>query len=159
MIRTIAFACVLCCIAGCYERRGDSTLFHTYVNADSELWGRVNDGEPRRLLREAQAYRPVVSPDGDWLAVEVAQMSNLTVVRLFKRDGDTLVAVDSDVNNRAWRWALSGSGVQLNELSHTRTQVAGWGNEGQKLLLVLSATLPGGRPFETDITLPLDEEL
>ena len=158
VMRTAAFALILCCIGGCCEQQRDTTLIHTSVNAAGEFWATVNDGESRRLLQEAQAYRPVLSPDGDWLAVEVRLMSDLSVVRLFQRVGETLVATDPDITTRAWHWALAGTDVQLGELSHARTLVAGWDSDAQTLLLVLSATLPDDEPFETVITLPLDQE-
>ena len=159
MIRTAALALVLCCVAGCCERHSDTTLVHTRVNAADELWGRVNDGEPRRLLHGAQAYRPLLSPDGDWLAVEVRQMSNLTVVRLFRRDGETLVATDTDITARAWQWAVADTSITLGEMSGARTLVSGWDRDAQTLSLALSATISGSdQPFETVITIPLAEE-
>ena len=159
MIRTAALALVLCCVAGCCEPPGDATLVHTRVNAADELWGSVNDGEPRRLLHGAQAYRPLLSPDGDWLAVEVRQMSDLTVVRLFRRDGDTLMAADTDITARAWQWALADTNITLGELSGARTLVSGWDRDAQTLLLALSATISSSdQPFETVITFPLAEE-
>lgn len=159
MIRTAALALVLCCVAGCCEPHSDAMLVHTRVNGADELWGRVNDGESRRLLHGAQAYRPLLSPDGDWLAVEVRQMSDLTVVRLFRRDGETLVATDTDITARAWQWAVADTNITLGELSGPRTLVSGWDRDAQTLSLALSATISGSdQPFETVVSFPLERE-
>ena len=119
-------------------------------------WG--YDHEPRRLLYGAQAYRPLLSPDGNWLAVEVSQMSDLSVVRLFQRQGEILAATDTDITTRAWHKAMAGTNIQMGELSHARAQFAVWGGDAQTLSLALSATLPDDKSFETIITLALDLE-
>lgn len=159
MIRTAALFLSLVLIAGCYERNCHATLIHTNVNEANELWGRVDDGDPIILLRQAQAYRPLLSPDGNWLAVEVRQMSDLHVVRLFRHDGERLVATDIDVTAHAWQLAAAGSNITPGELTHPRTHIFAWDSEAQTLSLALSATTPGiEQPFEMIITIQLDQE-
>jgi hypothetical protein len=153
----IAFV-VICLplIAACVERACEVTLIHTQVTAANELWGQVNDAEPSRLLAEAQAYRPLLSPDAKWLAVEVQQMSDLQLVRLFHRDGTKLVASDANVTAVAWQAAAAAGGFKPDELIQPRAWVAGWGDDGKSLSIGLSGSLPGyDRALETIVAVPL----
>ena len=156
MIR-LAFAVVcLPLITACAERACEATLIHTQVTAANELWGQVNDAEPSRLLAEAQAYRPLLSPDAEWLAVEVRQMSDLQLVRLFHRDGTKFVASDVNITAAAWQAAAAEGGFEPDELIQSRAWVAGWGDDGKSLAIGLRGSLPGyDRAVETVVAIPL----
>jgi hypothetical protein len=131
---------------------------HTSVNDTGELWVSVNNDKPLRLLHEAQGYRPLVSPDGEWLAVEVRLMSDLEVVRLFRRDGVRFIAAENDVTAVAWQNVAAAHNFELDALSHTRARVAGWSNDGTILQLEMSASVPGEHsPLETVTAVPLDD--
>jgi hypothetical protein len=159
VIRIAAVALCMTLLVSCDDPSGQATLVHTHVTQANELWAQVSDGESVRLLEAAQAYRPLLSPDGHWLAVEVMQMSDLHVVRLFRREGDTLVAANSDVTATAWQMVAAHSNLQLDGLVQPRTHVAGWDSDAHTLHLALSATIPESeQPFETIITVPLDQE-
>lgn len=158
MIRIIALYFTLLLVAGCSEHSQPENLLHihTSANAAGELWVSVNASEPVRLLDDAQGYRPLASPDGKWLAVEVRLMSNLEVVRLFRRDGARFLSADKDVTAVAWRQVAAAHNVELEALEQTRARLSGWGHEGTSLRLALSATVSGeqGR-LETVVAVPL----
>ncbi len=158
MIRLASLALCLPLLAACVERTCDATLVHTQVTGTNELWGRVNDAEPTRLLAEAQAYRPLLSPDGKWLAVEVQQMSDLQLVRLFRREKTKLVASDANVTAVAWQRAAAEGRFELDELIHPRAWVVGWDHNGKSLSLGLSGSLPGqDTTLETVVAVPLTQ--
>ncbi len=128
-----------------------------FVETDEEL----EDAAARELAEETglSISEPRISPDGHWLAVEVMQMSDLHVVRLFRREGDTLVPAQTNVTAVAWRSAATHYDIELDELAHARAQVAGWDSDAHTLSLALGATRPGvEQPFETIITVQLDQE-
>lgn len=159
MIRIIALCIALLLVAGCSEETQPANLLHihTSTNEAGELWVSVNDGEPLRLLQDAQGYRSLVSSGGEWLAVEVRLMSNLEVVRLFRRDGDRFLAIDKDVIADAWQQAAATYNVELEALDNTKARVLGWSNEGTSLQLELSALLPDEKGwFENVVMVPLD---
>ncbi len=159
VIRIAAIALCMTLLVSCADPSGRATLVHTHVTQANELWAQVNGGKSVRLLEAAQAYRPLLSPDGHWLAVEVMQMSDLHVVRLFRREGDTLVPAQTNVTAVAWRSAATHYDIELDELAHARAQVAGWDSDAHTLSLALGATRPGvEQPFEAIITVQLDQE-
>lgn len=159
MIRIIALCFVSALVVSCVEKKQPVNFIHihTSVNEAGELWVNVNNSEQLRLLHDAQGYRPLVSPDGKWLAVEVRLMSDLEVVRLFRRDGNRFVAADQDVTTVAWRQVAAAKNIELEALTHTKTRVSGWSNEGASLSLVLSAFRPGEQGWiETVVSIPLE---
>lgn len=161
MIRIIALCLALLIVAGCSGEIQPANLLHIHSSANEagELWVSINDGEPLRLLHDAQGYRPLVSPDGEWLAVEVRLMSDLEVVRLFRRDGNHFVAADKDVTAIAWRQVAAANDFELEALGHTKARVSGWGNKGTTLWLELSALRPGEQgQTETIVAIPLDHK-
>jgi hypothetical protein len=67
------------------------------------------------------------------------------------------VPAENDVTAAAWRSAATHNDIELDQLAHARTQVAGWDGDVHSLSLDLSATLPGSdQPFETTVSVPLD---
>lgn len=161
MIRIIALCLALVIIAGCRGEIQPENLLHIYSSANEagELWVSVNDGKPLRLLHDAQGYRPIVSPDGEWLAVEVRLMSDLEVVRLFRRDENRFVAADKDVTAVAWQQVAEADNFELEALGHTKARVSGWGNKGTTLWLELSALRPGEKArTESVVAIPLDHK-
>ncbi len=160
MIRIIGLCLALVLITGCSEEPRPINVLHIYtsVNDAGELWVSVDNDKPLRLLHEAQGYRPLVSPDGEWLAVEVRLMSDLEVVRVFRRDGGRFIAVEKDVTAIAWQKAAAAYNVELEALSQTRARVSGWSNEGTILQLEMSAFVPGEQsPLETVTAVSLDD--
>jgi len=158
MIRIIALFLALVLVTSCGEGTQPANVLHIHTNANDagELWASVNDSEPIRLLHDAQGYRPLASPDGEWLAVEVRLMSQLEVVRLFRRDGARFIPADKDVTAVAWREVAAAYNVELEALGHTKARVSGWNNEGTILRLELSASVPGEQDqLETVVAVPL----
>ena len=159
VIRNITLCLALALVASCgVEPQLENKLhIHTNANEAGELWVSVNYGEPLWLLHDAQGYRPLVSPNGEWLAVEVRLLSDLEIVRLFRRDGNRFIASDKDVTAIAWRQMATANDIELEVLSHTKARVSGWSNEGMTLRLELSALGPDEPgQIETDIAIPLD---
>jgi hypothetical protein len=133
---------------------------HTEIRDSGELWGGV-DGEPaRRLLGEAQGFRPVLSPDGRWLAVETRLMSNLTVVRLFRRDHNSFVPAGQDLTAAAWKRAGDRERFDPGSADGPQTFVQGWEDCGRRLVLLLRGVW-GGRPAPSEVlvTIPLSQEV
>lgn len=159
MIRIIALCFVLVLLVSCIEKKQplNQLHIHTSVNEAGELWVNVNNSEPIRLLHHAQGYRPLVSPDGKWLAVEVRLMSDLEIVHLFRRDGNRFVAADQDVTTVAWRLVMAANNIELEALTHTKARVSGWSNDGASLSLVLSAFEPNEQDWiKTVVSIPLE---
>ena len=83
-------------------------------------------------------------------------MSNVNVVRLFRRDGLQFIAASEDVTAAAWKQATTGKNIKLDTLEQTRAHVSSWGSEGKSLRLELSAQIPGNKNvFETIVAVPL----
>lgn len=134
---------------------GPSAPLHTYVNRAGELWAGVGDAPAQRLLTNGQDYRPVPSPDGRWLAVEVRLMSNLDVVRLYRREGTLLVPVAPDITTAAWARVRRDHGIDPEALDGARSHISGWENGGTALWLELSADVESV-PQTFHISVPLE---
>jgi len=161
VIQIIALCLALLLVTGCDGEPQPTNLLHIHTSANEagELWVSVNGGSPLRLLEDAQGYRSLVSSDGDWLAVEVRLMSDLEVVRLFRRDGNRFVATEKDVTTVAWRQAAAAENIEMEALIHTKTRFSGWNDEGTTLWLELSAVGPGEQDrLETVVAVPLDSK-
>lgn len=116
---------------------------HTHTNAANELWVTVGNTEPQLLLKEALNYRPVLSQSGQWLAVEMQLMSNLTVVRLFEMRNNQFTAVENDITRDAWRRVTSQKEINLNDVEAGSTYLSGFSNDESTLILELHGALPG----------------
>ena len=163
MNRMISLSIMLLFFAGCDgENQPQSDILlhiHTNTTETGELWISINGSETIRLLYDAQGYRPLISPDGEWLAVEVRLMSDLEVVRLFRRAGDRFVIADKDVTAVAWRHVTNANKIEMQDLENTKARVSGWGDQGTDLRLELSALGPGELGLiETIVSVPLDHQ-
>lgn len=161
VIRITIFCFVLILLTSCGDQRPHEPVLHihTSVNQIGELWVRINNGKPQRLLQQAKGYRPLVSPTGNWLAVEVRLMSDLNIVRLFQRKGLQYVYANKNITGDAWKRASRREGIELKSLERTNAYVSGWGDEENVLQLELNAQAPGHKElFNTMVMIPLEQK-
>jgi len=86
----------------------------------------------------------------------VRPMSDLEVVRVFRRDGTRFEAGGEDVTAIAWRRAAADGDLKLDELERPSARVAGWGDDGASLELELSAGVPDkNAAVEGTVVVPL----
>ncbi len=131
---------------------------HTAANEAGEFWASVDGSPPQRLMTKAQGYRPILSPNGAWLAVEPRLMSNLEVVRLFERQEIGFVPARLDVTRTAWERVSASGNLDPYQMDSARTRVHGWEDSGRKLVLELSVTGAKGEPKKVLVTIVLPDE-
>jgi len=137
-------AAAMLCLASLACGGGEATAppaVHTESLPDGSFTVTVGAGEPQRLIEAAQQYRPVLSPDSRWLAVETRLFSDLQVVRVFRRDGDRFEEVDPDPVLATWARVASREGFLVEDVVRARASVAGW-DDDDVLILELSGDLP-----------------
>lgn len=163
MSRTLSVWCALfALLLGCRAESvesGGTLHVHTLVNQAQELWVSVNGQAPERLSIEAEDFRPVLSPNGAWLAVEARLLSSLGVVRLFKRAGDRFVAAAQNVTASAWRTAGAREGFDPDRVDNPQAFVHGWQDGGQSLEIELRG-MWGDQPLPQErlVRIRLDPE-
>ncbi len=133
----IALLALLLIGAGQAGELGCHLQVHTEVNQAGELWANVNGQAPERLWIGAQDFRPLLSPNGAWLAVEARLMSNIGVVLLFRREGNRFVPAAQDVTGLAWKMAGERERFDPATVENPQTYVHGWENQGRLLQIKL----------------------
>lgn len=123
-------------ITGCVlDKTGHrSRPVHTGVTQEGVFVVSVNNGSPQHLLKEGIAYRPVLSDDGQLLAVEVMLTSSITIVKLFDRRGDRFS--EHPVNVTKYAWENLKNKKEL-DLSSPKTLFSSWSENGSSVNLVL----------------------
>ncbi len=117
----------------------------TVVDGDGDgLWATTTDG--RQLLADdGKYYEARVSPDGRFIAADIAVFSNLQVTRLYRRpSGSEPWQPAANVSETAWKAAAQAQEFTIEDVINPRTRFVAWSEDGTALELEVSGTLPDG---------------
>lgn len=112
---------------------------------DAGLWATTEGGRRQLLADDGKYYEARVSPDGRLIVADIALLSDLQVVRVYRRSrGSESWQPAADVTRTAWQRAAEAHDLALEEVSHARTRFVAWADDGAALELELSGRLPDG---------------
>ncbi len=135
---------------GCWQDQDPNLIF---VEKGSILSVKT-DGRECKLCDDGIAYEAYPSPSGRLIAVETMVMSDLTLLRLFKKSGSCYVEIHPRLPEALWQMASRQHGFNVEEVEHPRMRFLGWlGEEG--LIVELSGIIKG-RKHIFRVTYPLD---
>ncbi len=142
---------------------GDITNGTTAAEAPISFVSEVRDGElyiedekgRYRLADDALDYRVVPSPKGSWIAVETMLLSNLTVVRFYKKgsDGRYRHKEPPDLSN-IWERAAEEMGFDADDLRYPRVKFLRWEGEKRASLNLSAAAAEKRIDRNVTVTLP-----
>ncbi|BBG65783.1 hypothetical protein NNO_1080 [Hydrogenimonas sp.] len=164
MGRVLLFLTALILYQGCYtgEERGRGSgserVMDSFISEvqDGALYIISEDDNHRyKLAGDALDYRVIPSPDGSWLAVETLLLSNLTVVRFYRKDGGGMYrAQEVPELTQIWERVTVNAGLDIDDLRSPRMKFLRWEDNGNALIN-LSAAAPNGKiAQDISITLP-----
>ncbi|WP_296823340.1 hypothetical protein [Sulfurovum sp.] len=106
---------------------------------------RVKEGEKSCLLSDdAIDYEVFLSPDADCIAVETLLMSDLQVVRIYKKDVDNCFRpLKHAVSKKLWHDLSVTKGFSIDEVNHPRMKFLKWIDNNQ-ILIETSGDIDGG---------------
>jgi len=79
------------------------------------------------LATDAIAYEPYVSPDATWIAVETQLLSNIQILRLYRKDvNGCYTAPGYALSEKIWNDFLRNRNIMLEEIVHPRIDFLQW---------------------------------
>ena len=96
----------------------------------------VKEGERVCLLADdAIDYETFVSPDTTLIAIETLLMSNLQIIRIYKKDVDGCFRpLKNPLSVKLWRDLSKKEGFTVEDVSHPRMKFLKWLNNEQVLI-------------------------
>jgi len=97
---------------------------------------RINEsGENYVLADDALDYRVIQSPDGQWLAVETRLMSNLQIIRAYRKNNQGRYRPLKDpVAVKLWDDLLKEEGFTIDDVNYPRMRFLRWISENSMLI-------------------------
>jgi len=103
------------------------------------------------LADDAIDYETFVSPDATLIAVETLLMSNLQIVRVYKKDAEgCFQALKNRLSTKLWQALSEEEGYTLNDVSHPRMKFLKWIDNTQ-IEIALSGELDS-KAIDTNVT-------
>ena len=79
------------------------------------------------LATDAIAYEPYVSPHGTWIAVETQLLSNLQIIRVYRKDTKGCYqALQPPFSTKVWQKIAGKQGFTFEDVIHPRMQFIKW---------------------------------
>lgn len=103
----------------------------SFIKEDGTL--KVKEGEKVCLLADdAIDYETFVSPDSTLIAVETLLMSNLQIVRVYKKDAEGCYKpLKNRLSTKLWQVLSEQEGFTLDDVSHPRMKFLKWIDNAQ----------------------------
>ncbi len=120
------------------EKNKEHVISLSFIKENGML--KVKEGEKICLLADdAIDYETFVSPDATLIAVETLLMSDLQIVRMYKKDTeDCFLPLKHPLSVKLWHDLSIQKGFSLNDINHPRMKFLKWINKG-KVLVELTA--------------------
>jgi len=112
----------------------EHTVALSFIKENGTL--KVKLGERSCLLADdAINYETFISPNASLIAVETLQMSNLQIVRVYKKDADGCFRpLKNPLSVKLWRDLSKKEGFTVEDVSHPRMKFLKWLNNEQVLI-------------------------
>ena len=127
--------------------------FSTINNA---LWLQSPNGERHQLPLQGQEYYPLPSPDGQWLAVEVQQLSNLRTLRIFEHSAEGPRETAVNASTYLWRHARELDGIDTDNIRYPAIRVVRWHPSSHALDVELRGETGDDAAYVKTLTLRID---
>ena len=116
---------------------------------------KVKEGEKVCLLADdAIDYETFVSPDATLIAVETLLMSNLQIIRIYKKDADGCFRpLKHSLSVKLWRDLSKKEGFTVDDVSHPRMKFLKW-LSNEQILIELSGEI-GTKAIDTNVSCDL----
>ena len=117
----------------------------------------VTNGEKSCLLvKEAIAYETYVSPDTQMIAVEVQLLSNLQIIRMYKKNSaGCYKPFKNPLSTKLWGTLSEKKGFSIDDVLHPRMQFLKWVDNNQ-ILIKISGDL-GDKSIDKKLSYALEE--
>ncbi len=90
----------------------------------------IEENSSYKLADDALDYRVIPSPKGSWLAVETLKLSNLIVVRFYKKDPEGRYRrKDVTASTHLWSDLSAKMGFDIDDIRFPRTKFIRWEDE------------------------------
>ncbi len=90
----------------------------------------IEENSSYKLADDALDYRVIPSPKRSWLAVETLKLSNLMIVRFYKKDPDGRYRhKEFPASTRLWSDLSARMGFDIDDLRFPRMKFIRWENE------------------------------
>lgn len=152
MRNTFCILTLVLWLCGCGQSNPAGHLIQTQFLETSGLTVIDSSGESQQLIENSLHARAVVSPSGQWIAVEDMKMSDLVVVRLFRRHNGRYQELELPELRQHWMQLAEQGGIPFEDLIRPRVNIDNFGPSEKTLLLRFQAEAKprGGDTFSND---------
>lgn len=135
------------------EKKSEESIKVQSVVHDGVL--RINDaGESYVLADDALDYRVIPSPDSLWLAVETQLLSNLQIIRVYKKESrGRYHPLKDPVAVKLWDELSKKEDFSLDDIRYPRMSFLYWADEGTMFINMSGAF--DGREIDRNVTFHL----
>ena len=99
----------------------------TFSKENGKLILHTPQNEHCLLATDAIAYEPYVSPHGTWIAVEIQLLSNLQIIRIYRKDRKGCYhALQPPFSTKVWQKIARKQGFTFEDVIHPRMQFIKW---------------------------------
>lgn len=125
-----------------------------FATLDGTLWAHSSGGR-FNVPVQGQAFRPLPSPNGEWLAVEVQTLSNLRTLRIFRQSEHGFAETAQNASTYLWQQARVADAVDTDNIRDPAVGVINWLADSRGLNVELHAVLDSGEPYRRRTVLKL----
>lgn len=140
-------------LCGCGPSDPAAHQIQTQFQETSGLTVTDSNGKSQQLIKDSLHARAVVSPTGQWVAVEDMKMSDLVVVRLFHHHNGRYDELELPELKQHWGHLAEQAGITFEDLVRPRVRIENFDPAEETLLLRFQAEAEpqGGDAFSNEI--------
>jgi len=130
-----------------------------FYERDDAVWIRLAAGQEQRLTDPGMGYNISIAPNGQWIAIDKAILSNLQVTKLYQRqpDGTYLEKNTRNPSTLAWEKWSALRGIHSDDVTNPRTRTVAWGKDNRHIVIELTGLDPDGEFIEHTLEIELIE--
>lgn len=93
------------------------------ISEENELFVNYADGTKQMLSSEGIGYKTRISPDYNYLTVDIAKFSNLQITKLFERTKNGEFLETENLSSTAWKIYCVDNNIKIEDISNPRSRV------------------------------------
>ena len=134
------------------------TAIHVFERNDA-VWIKLSSGKLQRLTDRGKGYSISIAPDGHWITIDKAILSNLQVTKLFQRQPNAtyLESKERNLTTLAWNQWSKTHGIHSDDVVNPRTRTISWSQDSKRIVIELTGLGPDGEYFEHTLEIDLIE--
>jgi len=126
----------------------------SFVKKDGILKVNIDKNRSCLLADDAIAYETYVSPKATWIAVETQLLSNIQIIRLYKKNSDGCYKpLKSPLSVELWHTLTAKKGFSIDDVLHPRMQFLKW-IDNEQILIALSGEI-GNKAIDVNVSYDL----